>query len=77
MNDDALMNMEDILVTLNTSHSGRLTGVSIASSLGVPVPQIRNWMMVVADQTAERYVRRDYAAGPVGFELMRFLADKA
>jgi hypothetical protein len=61
----------------NTSHSGRLTGVSVASALGVPVQTTREWMMVVADQTAERYVRRDYVGGEVGYDLMRFLGEKA
>jgi hypothetical protein len=69
--------MGDDASQTNSSHSGRLTGVSIASSLGVATQVIRGWMMVVADQTAERYVRRDYGAGEVGYDLMRFLAEKA
>ena len=61
----------------NTSHSGRLTGVSIGCQLGVSHEVLRAWMIVISPTTVFTYVRRDYPAGPVGRSLMEFLQDKA
>ena len=61
----------------NTSHSGRLTGVSIGCQLGISHEVLRAWMIVISTTTVVTYVRRDYSVGPVGRSLMEFLQDKA
>ena len=61
----------------NTSHSGRLTGVSIGCQLGASHEVLRAWMIVVSTATVVTYVRRDYLVGAIGRSLMEFLRDKA
>ena len=61
----------------NTSHSGRLTGVSIGCQLGVCHVVLRSWMIVVSTETVVTYVRRNYPSGAVGRSLMEFLRYKA
>ena len=61
----------------NTSHSGRLTRVSIGCQLGVSHEVLRAWMIVVSPTTVVTYVLRDYSVGSVGRSLMEFLRDKA
>ena len=61
----------------NTSHSGRMTGVSIGCQLGADREVLRSWMIVCSTETVIRYVRRNYESGPVGRDLMAFLRDKA
>ena len=64
------------LALRNTSHSGRLTGVSIGCQLGVCHEVMRSWMIVVSTETVITYVRRDYEAVAVGRSLMEFLRFK-
>ena len=64
-------------VLRNTSHSGRLTGVSIGCQLGVCHEVLRSWMIGVSTETVVTYVRRNYPVGAVGRSLMEFLRDKA
>ena len=61
----------------NTSHSGRLTGVSIGCQLGASHEVLRTWMIVVSTTTVVTYVRRGYSVGAIGRSLMEFLRDKA
>ena len=61
----------------NTSHSGRMTGVSIGCQMGADHEVLRSWMIVVSTETVVRYVRRNYSSGIVGRSLMAFLRDKA
>ena len=61
----------------NTSHSGRMTGVSVGSQLGAYNEVLRSWMIVVSTDTVVRYVHRNYASGIVGRSRMAFLRDKA
>ena len=61
----------------NTSHSGRVTGVSIGCQMGADHEVLRSWMIVVSTETVVRYVRRNYSPGIVGRSLMAFLRDKA
>ena len=61
----------------NTSHSGRMTGVSVGCQMGADHEVLRSWMIVVSTDAVVRYVRRNYASGIVGRSLMAFLRDKA
>ena len=61
----------------NTSHSGRLNGVSIGCQLGASHEVLRAWMIVVSTSTVVTYVRRGYSVGAIGRSLMEFLRGKA
>ena len=63
--------------TRSTSHSGRKTCIAAGSALGVSMPMLKEWMLVLDDKTVDTYSKGEanFLPGLVIQDLVGFLKD--